>query len=79
MDSLEVPENFPGISVDSDQRISEKIFAFSVGAIEVELGEPKGKNISPRSISMLMNPQTLVPERFFHALPSHVSLPVSPG
>src|SRR5450631_4460473 len=33
----------------------------------------------PRSASMVNNPQTLVPERFFQSSFSHVSAPTSPG
>src|SRR4030081_1343187 len=33
----------------------------------------------PRLVSIVKNPHTFAPDRFFHASPSHVSLPVSPG
>src|SRR5581483_7449962 len=33
----------------------------------------------PRSASMVNNPQTFVPERFFQSSARHVSWPVSPG
>ena len=33
----------------------------------------------PRSVSMVKNDQTLVPERFFQLSPSHVSTPGSPA